>query len=158
MCNSKTQCLCGLQPEKSLPLNRRWRLARHVIRHAVDATHFVDDASRHFLEQRIRQLGPVGGHEVAGLNSTQGHHIVVSAAIAHHAHALDRQEHGEGLAGQVVPSFASSLICEVVQLFDEDGVGSAQQVGVFFFHFAQNAHPEAWAWERVAIHHLAGQS
>src|SRR5882724_12127828 len=68
----------------SLPLDGRGRLARHVVGHAVDATDFVDDAARDFLQQAVRQLGPVGGHEIAGLHGTQGHHMVVSAAIAHH--------------------------------------------------------------------------
>src|SRR5574344_3063638 len=47
----------------SLPLNRCWWLSAHVIRHTVDASHFVDDAARHFFQQTVRQLGPVGRHE-----------------------------------------------------------------------------------------------
>ena len=45
-----------------------------------------------------------------------------------------------------------------MELFDEDRIGTAQKVGVFLLHFAQNAHAQAWAWERVAVHHLAGQA
>jgi hypothetical protein len=36
---------------------------------------------------------------------------------------FDRQEHGEGLAGLVVPVGGTQFV-------DEDGVGTAQQVGV----------------------------
>ena len=92
-------------PSPSLPLNRRRRLAADVIRHAVDAAHFVDDAARYFLEQGIRQLGPVGGHEVAGLHGAQRHHVIVGAAVAHHADAFDGQEDREGLGGGFVPVF-----------------------------------------------------
>lgn len=34
----------------SFPLNRCWWLARHIIDHAVDAAHFVDDAVAHGTE------------------------------------------------------------------------------------------------------------
>src|SRR5574343_2036199 len=50
----------------SLPLDRRRRLAAHVIGHAVDAAHLIDDAGGHLLEQGVGKLGPVSGHEVAG--------------------------------------------------------------------------------------------
>eukprot|EP01137_Pigoraptor_chileana_P025394 Opistho-2@94833 len=51
----------------SFPLDGRGRLAAHVVGHAVDAAHLVDDAARGALEQAVGQLGPVRGHEVAGL-------------------------------------------------------------------------------------------
>jgi transposase len=64
LCKYKTYINQQLTLQKSLPLNRSWRLAGHVVGHAVDAAHFVDDASRYLFQQRVRQLGPVGSHEV----------------------------------------------------------------------------------------------
>src|SRR5438067_1968896 len=52
---------------RSFPLDGGRRLGRHVVGDAVDAAHLVDDAARDFLQQPVGQLGPVGGHEVAGL-------------------------------------------------------------------------------------------
>ena len=46
----------------------------------------------------------------------------------------------------------------LAQLLDEDGVGAAQQVGVFALHLAEDAHAEARARERMAVHHLARQA
>ena len=63
-------------------------LRRDVVGDAVDAAHLVDDPARHLLQQRVRQLGPVGGHEVAGLHRAQRDHVLVGAAVAHHADAL----------------------------------------------------------------------
>jgi len=39
---------------KSLPLDRRWRLAGNVIHHPVDAAHFIDDAVGNLAEQAVR--------------------------------------------------------------------------------------------------------
>jgi glycosyltransferase involved in cell wall biosynthesis len=77
-------------PAISLPLDGRWRFGADVVGDPIDATHLVDDAAADLLEQCIGQLGPVGGHEIAGLNRAQSHYVVVGATIAHHAHALDR--------------------------------------------------------------------
>src|SRR5438093_584814 len=74
----------------SLPLDGCRGFARHVIGHAVDAAHLVDDAAGHLLQQAIRQLGPIGRHEIAGLYRSERHHIVVGAAVSHHADALHR--------------------------------------------------------------------
>jgi hypothetical protein len=102
-------------------------------------------------QQAVGQLGPVRGHEVLGLHGAQRHHVFVGAAIAHHADALHRQEHGEGLAGLVVPVGGAQLV-------DEDGVGAAQQVGEVLADLAQDAHAQAGAREGVAIDHLVRQA
>ncbi len=44
------------------------------------------------------------------------------------------------------------------QLFDEDGVRLAQQVGVVLAHFAEDTHAESRTRERMAVHHLARQA
>src|SRR5512142_1132501 len=121
---------------RSFPLDRCRGFAADVIDDAVDAAYFIDDAVGDLAEQGVGQLGPVGGHEVLGLHRTQRHHVVVGAAVTHDADRLHRQEHGEGLRGFLVPAARA-------QFLDEDGVGPAQQVGVFALHFAEDAHAEA---------------
>ena len=75
-------------------------------------------------QQLVRQRRPVRGHEVGGLHRAQRHHVLVGAAVAHHADRAHRQEHGEGLRGLVVPA------ARCAQLLDEDRVGALQQLGV----------------------------
>ena len=77
--------------------------------------------------------GPPCGHEVDGFHGAQGDDPFVAEAVADYADGLHRQEHGEGLAGLVVP-------VGVVQFLNEDGVGFAQDVSVLLLHFAENAH------------------
>src|SRR5574343_2052200 len=67
----------------SLPLDCCRRLGAHVVGHAVDATHFIDDATGGALEHAVRQFSPVGGHEVGRLDSAQSHDVVVRTAIPH---------------------------------------------------------------------------
>jgi len=118
--------LYGFFPQFSLPLNRRRWLAADVVGDAVDAAHFVDDAAGDAFEEAVGEFGPVGGHEIAGLNGSEGHDVVVGAAIAHDAHAFDGEEDGEGLAGEFVPGLARVGLDGGLQLFDEDGVGAAE--------------------------------
>ena len=100
---------------------------------------------------------PVRGHEVGRLHRAQRDHVLVGAAVAHHAHRAHRQEHGERLRGQVVPGRAVR-VARGAQLVDEDRVGAAQQIGVLALHLAQDAHAEARARERMAVDHLARQA
>ena len=44
------------------------------------------------------------------------------------------------------------------QFLDEDGVGLAQQVGVFLLHFAQDANAQARPREGVTVDHVGGQA
>ena len=90
---------------KSLPLNRRRRLRAHVIRDSVNPAHFVDDSAGYFFEQGIGQLRPIRSHEIAGLHGAERDDVVVGAAIAHHADALDGEENCEGLGCGFVPVF-----------------------------------------------------
>lgn len=85
---------------------------------------------RPLFEQRIRQLGPINSHEIAGQHGAQGCHVAAGAAIAHDADGLERQEGGEGIAGEVVSVFAA-VGDGKAQLFNGDGVSLAQQGGVF---------------------------
>jgi hypothetical protein len=46
----------------------------------------------------------------------------------------------------------------LVQLFDEDRIGTTQQIAVLFLHFTQYAHAQAWARERVTVKHVVRQA
>ena len=92
------------------------------------------------------------------MHGAQGDDVVVGAAIAHHADGFNRQKDGEGLGCEVIPAFAAVGFDGGAQLLHEDGVGLAQQIGVFLFHFAQDAHTQAGAGEGVAVDHVVGQA
>src|SRR5262245_33758889 len=57
---------------ESLPLDRPRRLARDVVDDAVDPLDRVDDPCRGAGEDVVRQSGPVGRHEVVGLDGAEG--------------------------------------------------------------------------------------
>ena len=46
----------------------------------------------------------------------------------------------------------------LAELFDEDGIGFAQQVCVFALHFAEDANAKARARERMAVDHFCGEA
>ena len=74
--------------EGSLPLNRRRRLARHVISNARNALDLIDDTAADSLQQFVRQVCPTSGHEVDGFYGTQGHDPCVTTAIAYNANGF----------------------------------------------------------------------
>ena len=125
----------GMIVGRSFPLDGGRRLAADVIGDARDVLQLVDDAVGDLLQQLIRQVRPAGRHEVDGLDGTNGDDPLVTTAIADDADGLDWQEDGERLAGLVVPA-------EVVQFFDEDGVGFTQDIRVFLLHFTEDAHAQ----------------
>mgnify|MGYP001411570002 CR=1 FL=1 len=96
-------------------------------------------------------MRPAGGHEIDSLDSTKGHHILVAAGVPDHAYRLDRQEDRKGLTGLVVE-------IRTVKLFQENGVGAAQDIGIFLFHFTENTHAQTRPRERVAVDHVVGQA
>ncbi|MNS70317.1 hypothetical protein D3C72_1036590 [compost metagenome] len=96
-------------------------------------------------------MGPVGGHEVDGLDGAQRNDPVIFAAIAHDADGAHRQEDGERLADLVVE-------VGLAQLFDKDRIGLAQQIAVLFLHFAKDAHAQTRTREGVTVEHVVGQT
>ena len=68
-----------------LPLNRRWRFAGDVVADAVDAADFVDDADGDAVEDVVGDARPVGGHEIAGVDSTQSKCVIIRPTVAHDA-------------------------------------------------------------------------
>ncbi len=96
-------------------------------------------------------MRPMRRHEIDGLHRTQRDHPLIRTRIPHHAHRLHRQEHGKRLAGLVVQ-------IGLAQFVDEDRIGLGQQFGVFALHFAEDAHAQARARERMAVDHAARQA
>ena len=127
----------------SLPLDRPGRLAGHVIHHAVDAADFVDDARRHPRQERMLERVIVGGHAVAAGDGAQREHVIIRAAVAHHAHRAHGQQDREGLPDLVV----EAGFADFVQV---DGVGLAQHVELLARDLAGQADRQAGPRERVA--------
>ena len=71
-----------------LPLNRRGRFRADVINDAVDTCDFVDDAGGDAAEQVGGQLAPVGGHEIGGVDTTDGDRVFVGATATRNTDAL----------------------------------------------------------------------
>ena len=73
------------RPLKLFPLDRRRGFAGDVVADAVDAADFVDDADGDAVEHVVGDAGPVGGHEVAGIDGAQRQRVVVRPAVTHDA-------------------------------------------------------------------------
>ena len=59
----------------SLPFDSGGRLRRDVVADAVDAANLVDDARGYLCEDLVREVVPVGCHEIRGRNGTQGNKL-----------------------------------------------------------------------------------
>jgi nucleoside phosphorylase len=61
-------------------------------------------------EELVGERVVVGGHAVGRGDGAQRTDIVIGAPVAHHAHGLDRQQHGEGLPDRIIESGALDLL------------------------------------------------
>lgn len=86
----------------SIPLNTRRRFCRHIIQHAVDAGHFIDNAGADAGEGVVGDARPVGGHEIVGDDGAQGDGGGVGALVACEADGAHIGQHGEILADGAV--------------------------------------------------------
>ena len=91
------------QPQPSLPLDRRRRLARHVICNSRNLRNLINNPIANRLQQLIRQMRPPRRHKVDSLNSPQRNHPRIPPRIAHHPNRLHRQKHRKRLTGLVIP-------------------------------------------------------
>src|SRR6478752_4007312 len=98
----------------------------------------------------MRQMCPLGGHEVRGLHGAQRHHVLVGAPVAHDSYRAHWQEYRKGLRRLVVPARGAQLV-------DEDGIGALQEVDLGFFDRPEDAHAQARPGEWMAEYHLARQ-
>src|SRR5207253_3059989 len=134
----------------SFPFDRRGRLARDVVDHAVDARYFVDDARRDSLQDVIIQPRPVGGHAVFARYRPNGNHVCVRPAVAHDADALQRRQHRE-----VLPRLFAGTAGD---FFARDRVGAAQDGQALIGDLAQHTNGEAGAREGLARNDRVGQA
>ena len=95
----------------------RWPRASRVMRRPV-------------FQQRIRQLSPISGHEIAGQYGAQGRHVAAGAAIAMTPTDWSGRKAVRALLVRSYP-FLPLWGDGGAQLFNGDGVSLAQQVGVF---------------------------
>ena len=72
-------------------------------------------------------------------------------------HIFIEELHKADLYHKTSQAFAVFLPVKSV-LFNEDMVGTTQQVGILFIYFTENAHPESRARKRVAVNHVVGQA
>jgi hypothetical protein len=56
---------------------------------SIKSTHLIDDAVRHFREERVREFGPVRSHEVRRLNCSERADVFVRASVTNQTDALD---------------------------------------------------------------------
>src|SRR5215472_3475363 len=96
--------------DRSLPLDGSGRLAGHVEHYAVDAAHLVHDPVRDPRQHVVREPRPVGGHRVLGRHHAHRDHVRVRSVVAHHAHGLQRGQHGERLPHLAVQPMLLDLV------------------------------------------------
>jgi hypothetical protein len=94
------------------------------------------------FQQRIRQLSPISGHEIASQYGAQGRHVAAGAVITMTPTDWSGRK---AVRAWLVKSYPLLPLWGDggVQLFNGDGVSLAQQGGVFLFDFARDAHVQA---------------
>ena len=139
-------------PTGSLPLDRPRRLAGDVVDDAVDAFDGVDDPRRDARPRTSwgrRDQSAVMKSSVS--TARMAIDVLVGPGVAHDADRLHRQEHGERLGDLAVEAGLS-------QLFEEDGVGLAEDLEPLGGDLAQAADGQAGAGERVPPDQALGQA
>ena len=94
------------------------------------------------FQQRIRQLSPISGHEIASQYGAQGRHVAAGAVITMTPTDWSGRKAVRALLARpypLLPLWGDGG----AQLFNGDGVSLAQQGGVFLFDFARDAHVQA---------------
>lgn len=109
------------------PLDRRGRLGRNVIAHAVGTRDLGNDAAGDAGQHVVGQLGPVGGHGIAGLDGTQDDRALIGALVAHNADGLDVGQDRKVLPAAVLGVALAGLLKQAlvvgVELLAHDSVG-----------------------------------
>ncbi len=102
-------------------------------------------------EHIVGQACPIRSHGVFRINHPNRHGIAVTALVAHHAHAADRQENGESLPRLLVKAGAANFL-------HYDGIGVAKGFQALGGNFAQQSHRQPRPRERMLGQDLFGQS
>ena len=98
-----------------LPLNGGRGLGGNIVKDAVDALHFIEDAVAGFTQQGRGQFYPVRRHGVFRHDGAQVGGPFIGTFISLHAHRFHRDEAGVGLPDLFIPAV-------FLQVADEDGV------------------------------------
>ena len=133
------------------PLDRRWRLRANIVADSIDAVDFVDDPGRHLSQHLVRQMSPVGGHEVVCVDASNHQRIVVGSRIAHHANALNRQQNCKKLRRLAIEARLNDL-------FDHNRVGLTQHFQFRLSHLAQATNRKPRTRERMPPHKVFRQT
>ena len=136
---------------KSFPLNRCRGFAGDVVADAVDAADFVDDADGDAVEDVVGDARPVGGHEIAGVDSTQSKCVIIRPTVAHDADGAHGGQNGEILAEAAVKTSLGDLVTE-------DEIRVAQRIELFLGDIADHADGEAGAGEGLPHDQIFRQS
>ena len=152
----------GQNPVRLLPLDRRGRLGRDVVAHAVGAGDLGHNATTDAGQDVVGKLGPVGGHGIAGLDGAQDDRALVGALVSHDADGLDVRQHRKVLPAGVLGVALAGLLEEAlvvgVKLLAHDGVGALQDLQLLLVHRTDDADGQAGAGERLAEDDVLGQA
>ena len=104
---------------------------------------FVYDAARDFIEDIVRNTGPISRHEVCRRNAAQGQCVVIGSEVAHDADGAVIGEDGKVLVDV-------ALHAGIGDFFAEDGIGISEDIQFVFGDFTHDADSQARTRERLA--------
>ena len=154
--------IAGQNPVVLLPLDGRGRLGRDVVAHAVGAGNLGNDAAGDAGQHVVGQLGPVGGHGIAGLDGTQDDRALIGALVAHNADGLnvgqDREILPAAVLGVALAGLLKQTLVVSIQLLAHDSVGVLEDLELLLIDRTDNADGQTRARERLAEHDMTRQA
>ena len=124
------------------PFHRRRGLGSYIVNYTVDPPYLVDYPCGYAVEQLIGDPYPLCGHEVVGLNGSEGKNSVIGPAVAHNADGAQIGEHCKILIHVFVFSACGYLAPHYVVRFTQD-------IGFLLGDVADYTHCETGAGERL---------
>ena len=116
-----------------------------VVDDAVDALDLIDDAGRDSVQYVVGDSGPVGGHEVAGGDGTEGQGIVIGPAVAHDTHRPGVGEDGKILVDGGTQAGSGDLL-------PVNGIGVPQAVQLVLGQVSDDPDGQAGTGEGLTHH------
>ena len=133
------------------PFNRCGWFTGNIVDDAVDVVYFVYDAARDFIEDVVRNAGPISRHEVGRRDTAQGQGVVIGSEVAHDADGAVVGEDGKVLIDV-------ALHAGIGDFFAEDGIGIAEDVQFFFGDFTHDADGQTRTREGLAPYEVFGKA
>ena len=117
----------------SFPFDGGGWFAGDVVGDAVYAGDLVHDAVGDCTQNLIRQVDPVGSHEVGGLDGSDDDDLsrIIRPAIAHNTDARDREQNSKDLAGGTIQTGGADFI-------EQNFVGQAEFFQTWGNNFTNN--------------------